>query len=80
MKTKTIIGTAAAVVSLTVAAAAAPAPPQTVPGCPRGYEKGSTIDFPQFASADRNGNGLICFRYLGRSGRAKYTDDDGTIG
>jgi hypothetical protein len=56
------------------------APPPQVPGCPVGYEKGSTIDFPQFAFADENQNGLVCFRALGRSGRFKVTDDDGTIG
>ena len=78
-KTASIAGAVLAL-SLGLAATGTPAPPQQGPGCPRGYEKGSTVDFPQFAYADENRNGLICFRYHGRSGRARAVDDDGTIG
>jgi hypothetical protein len=52
----------ATVVGGAVFAGSAGSAPQKVPGCPAGYEKGSTIDFPQFAYADRNGNTLVCFK------------------
>ena len=60
-RTRLLLG--ALVIALSAAGSAVSAPPQKVPGCPAGYEKGSTIDFPQFAYADRNGNTLVCFRY-----------------
>lgn len=70
-----VVVAAVSLIALAVPVGSASAPPTQVEGCPRGYEKGSTIDFPQFASADANGNGLICFRYQGRSGNARFTDD-----
>ena len=65
----------ALVVGLSAAGSAASAPPEKVPGCPAGYEKGSTIDFPQFAYADRNRNGLVCFRYDPETGTFEARDD-----
>ena len=74
-RTQLALALVLSLVALVLPMAARAAPPGQVDGCPRGYEKGSTIDFPQFASADANGNGLICFRYAGRSGNALVTDD-----
>ena len=62
------------VIGLSAAGSVASAPPEKVPGCPAGYEKGSTFDFPQFAYADRNGNTLVCLRFVA-DGTVDVRDD-----
>ena len=57
-----------------------PPPPPGDPGCPPGYFKVSTVDFPRYRAKDKNDNGLVCLKEKKNGRGFKARDDDGTIG
>jgi hypothetical protein len=54
----------------------APAGVAAASQCPNGYFLDNTTDFPQYASYDQNGNGLICLQSVVRKGSTQKVTDD----